>query len=95
MSAYTYVERDTIICPRPCLLYSVNIYNVGSDKGKVRIYDGKDASSGRLIATLTCPAESSQLHRFHGIECKRGLYLDIVEKAEEATVEWEPMAKPE
>ena len=91
MSAYTFIERDTIICPRPCKVYSVIVYNVGADEGKVALYDGTDSSSGRFITHLTCPAKRTEQYRFNGLECQRGLFVDFVEKAEEVMVEWEPI----
>lgn len=91
MSSYCNVERSTVISVRPCILYTVIVYNTGGDEGVITIYDGIDVDSGRKIATLLCGSKDTTLYAFNGIDCLRGLYVEFVEKAEEVMVEYVPL----
>lgn len=91
MSAYTYIERDTIISSKPCKLYSVIIYGAYTDPSSLNLYDGVDAGSGRTIAQLHSPGKRTTQYGFNGLECPRGLFVDFVDKVDTVTVEWDPL----
>lgn len=91
MSAYTYITTDQVVARKPCKLLSVVVTTDGGGPGKVEIYDARGAESAHKIATLLCPANDSQSFHWNGLELTRGLYVDIVEKADYVTVEWEPV----
>lgn len=91
MSAYQYLTADNIITNLPCVLYSVVVTTDGGGPGKVEVYDGERAEAGYKVATLLCGANSSIQFRWTGLKLTRGLYVDIVEKADYVTVEWEPV----
>lgn len=48
---YTRLTADAIVCNEPCLLWGV-VALASSDGGRVKIYDGRDATSGRLVFTV-------------------------------------------
>lgn len=91
MSAWNYLTVDGIVSGRPCKLLSVVVTTDGTGPGKVILYDERSAVSGREIAVLLCEGNLSHVFRWAGLELTRGLYVDIVEKADYVTVEWEPM----
>jgi hypothetical protein len=95
MSAYTYLTADNVITDQPCILYSVCVTTDGGGPGKVELYDGQGAEPGYKIATLLCEGNLSMAFRWKGLELSRGLYVDIVEKADYVTVEWEPVGYPQ
>ncbi len=95
MSAYRYLTSDAIVSGRACRLLSVVITTDGGGPGKIVLYDERSAVSGREVATLLCSANSSKSFRWsRGLELHRGLFVDFVEKADYATVEWEPAEGP-
>lgn len=94
MSAYVYLTADQLITDKPCLLYSVIVTADESGPGKVEIYDAQGAEAGYKVATLLCSGNLSKSFHWKGLELSRGLYVDIVEKADYVTVEWEPVGYP-
>lgn len=90
MSAYSYLETDQLITRRPCKLLSVTIVTDGGGPGKVDVYNGRNPISADKALTLRCPANQSTQYTFSGLEFGKGLYVDIVEKADYVMVEWSP-----
>lgn len=91
MSAWTYLTSDGIVSTGPCLLHSVLVSTDGGGPGKVELYDGREAFSERKVATLLTAANNARHFHWKGLELDYGLYVDIVEKADYVTVEWEPI----
>jgi len=91
MSAYVYLTADRVVTDKPCVLHSIVVTTDGSGPGKVVVYDGAGAESAYVVATLLCGANLSKSFHWKGLELSRGLYIDIVEKADYVTVEWEPV----
>jgi len=91
MAAYTYLTADRQIANKPCILYSIIVTTDGGGPGKVEVYDADGAESGYKVATLLCASNLSKSFHWKGLELSRGLYVDIVEKADYITVEWEPV----
>lgn len=89
MSAWRYMAVDGVVCTRPCRLLSVLVATDGGGPGKVEIYDGREAFSERKIATLLTGGNNSRHFHWKGLELQHGLYMDIVEKADYVTVEFE------
>jgi len=73
------VSRTTVRLHRVVLL----VDNTGGD---ITIYEGLDATSGRKIATLKGLANVSLPVDFGGIQCSRGLYVDVGDNVIEYTV---------
>lgn len=91
MSAYVYLTADRLITDRPCILYSALVSTDGGGPGKVEIYDGSGAEEGYKVATLLTAGNNARHFHWKGLELSRGLYVDIVEKADYVTIEWEPV----
>lgn len=91
MSAYIYLMSDGLVTDKPCVLYSVLVSTNGSGPGKVEIYNAAGAESGYKVATLLTGGNNARHFHWKRLELSRGLYVDIVEKADYVTVEWEPV----
>ena len=91
MSAWRYLTVDGIVATRPCKLLSVILTSDTTGVGKVVLYDETSGVTGQEIATLLCPDDQSVQFTFAGLELRRGLYVDIVEKVTCVTVEWQPL----
>lgn len=89
MSGFTHTTVDKIITTRPCLLFSVTLTATGAGVADVSIYEGQDASSGRLVVTLKVAASSTVQTRFNGLVAERGLYVDVGSNVASLTVEYE------
>lgn len=90
MSAYVYLTASRTITSQPCKLLSIIIVTDGGGPGKVDVYDAHNVDANHKVAPLRCPANQSVQYGWSGLELSRGLYIDIVEKADYVTVEWEP-----
>jgi len=91
MSVYAYVTSDQKITDKPCILYSALLVNTGSNEGTIVIYDGAGAETGYEVATLMVGTKESKLYCWKGLELSRGLFVDIDDKTDMITVEWEPV----
>lgn len=91
MRAVTLLTDDGVVSNLPCVLYSLTITTEGGGPGKVQVYDSSKADAPYRIASLLCSANQSKQFRWEGLPLDRGLYIDIVEKADYVTVEWEPV----
>lgn len=80
-----------VVARTPIWLYRV-ILTVGVTGGDISIYEGQDAGSGRLIATLTGLALVSQHFDFGGIFCDRGLCVVVGANVTQYTVIYEPLS---
>lgn len=94
MPTYTYLTADRKITDAPCKLLSVLVSTDGGGPGKVEIYDSRNVDATHKVATLLCGGNLSLHFKWSGLELSRGLYVDIVEKADYITVEWEPLCSP-
>lgn len=88
MSAYTYVVTDQLITRKPCKLLSLTVSTQGGGPGIVKAYNSRGAVSADLAVNVLCPANQSKQFAFHGLEFGKGLFVEIVEKADYVTVEW-------
>ena len=66
---------------------------VSTTGGDVTIYDGLDASSGRLIATIKGTANVSSILDFGGLQLDRGLFIDIGSNVSEVTAVFDPVER--
>lgn len=89
MTVYTYSTTDILITSKPCKLYSIVLTNTGANEGTVILYDGQAANSDRVIATVMVGRESSRQHNWKGLKLSRGLYVNLDDKTDMVTVEWE------
>lgn len=91
MTAYAYLTESRLITDKPCELISILVATDGGGPGKVVAYDAQGAESGYTVATLLSAGNNSRHFHWKGLELGRGLYIEIVEKADYVTVEWDPV----
>ena len=89
MSVYTYVVTDQLINRKPCKLLSVIVSTQGGGPGIVKVYDSRSANPPDLVLNLLGYGNHTDQFRFDGLEFQKGLYIELVEKADFVTVEWE------
>jgi hypothetical protein len=79
-----------VIARTPVVLYRV-ILLVSVTGGDISVYEGLDATSGRLIATIKGTANVSNTVDFGGVRCDRGLYVAVGSNVTEYTVVYSPI----
>lgn len=86
---YTNVSEDLCVCNEPTLLWG--FVAGGRDDGwQFKIYDGRDATSGRLVCWIKGAKEVSIPAMFpKPIVLPLGLFVDLLEDAEDVLVIWE------
>jgi hypothetical protein len=95
MSVYSYVVSDERISEEACILHSVLLTNQGGNEGEVVIYDGSGAEAAYKVATVKVGAKESKQYHWKGLRLSRGLFVDIDDKTDMVTVEWEPIGYSE
>jgi hypothetical protein len=95
MSVYTYVVSDQRITEEACVLHSILLTNQGSNEGEVVIYDGSGAEAAYKVAAVRVGTKESKQYHWKGLELSRGLYIDMDDKTDMVTVEWEPVGYPQ
>lgn len=90
---YTNVTEDQCLCNEPTLLYG--FVAVGRDIGwNFKIYDGRDATSGRLVCWIKGAEDISNPIMFpKPIMLPLGLYVDDIGDMEDLLVIWERAPK--
>lgn len=94
MSIYTNLTNDSVVSTRPCKLLSITMTNFGSGDGRVDIYNERSAVASQKVVTLTQGSNDTIQFRWEGLEFDRGLYVNIVERTDDLTIEWEPIWEP-
>ncbi len=94
MSAYVYITSDQLVTDKPCVLYSILLVNDGLNEGHVDIYDGAGAEAGYMVARCYVGAKTAHKYNWKGLELSRGLYIDVDDKTDKVTVEWDPVGYP-
>lgn len=92
MSVYSYSTTDILITSKPCKLYSIVLTNTGANDGTVVLYDGQAANLDRVVATVMVGRESTEQFSWKGLKLSRGLYVNLDDKTDMVTVEWENVA---
>lgn len=90
---YTRLTAELLVCNEPCLLWGVVILT-NSDGGRVKIYDGRDTTSGGLVLT---PKGSEDLSNPIMLPkpafLAGGLFVTDFSHIDEITVLWERAEK--
>lgn len=85
--SWRWLEEDELLSHGACELCTI-VITAKADKGEVRVYDGEN-TNGDLIAFLECLANRSQEFKpYKPIYCRRGLYVDLIEKVYGVFVQW-------
>lgn len=89
-----YCSTITQVVARTSVRLLRVVLTVGVTGGDITLYEGQDAASGRLIATLTGLALVSLPFDFAGIFCDRGLCVVVGANVTQYTVVFEPVPIP-
>lgn len=73
---WRWITQDTLINEGETLLHKLMV-NASVSGGDVTLYEGLDASSGRMIGIFTALANSVVTLNFDGLYLDRGLFVDI------------------
>lgn len=86
---YTNVSEDLCLCNEPALLWGV--VGLGRDDGwEFKVYDGRDATSGRLVVWVRGSMDVSNPIMFpKPVLLAMGLFVDLLEDVEDVLVIWE------
>jgi len=88
---FTRVTASRVINEGQTLLFGALIL-VSVTGGSISLYEGTDASSGRLIATVEGEANITHQLKFNTpLYLDRGLYVSVGSNVTEATVIWLPL----
>jgi hypothetical protein len=88
---FTRLTASAIVNEDPTLLYGGIVLSAVA-ASTVEIYEGLDAASGRLIATIMGPALISWVYEFaNPLYLDRGLFVVIGAGITEATIFWLPV----
>ncbi len=94
-SFYINTSADAIAYDKPCYLKRLLLL-VGTTGGDVTIYDGRDSSSGRKVATVEAIANETKTLNFgNDLLLERGCFIDIGSNVTEVTAILEPYETPE
>jgi len=87
------LTASQILTNEPCLFYGAVILT-STTGGDATIYDGQDATSGKLVHTLEGIADQSTPVMWpKPLYFSRGLYVAVGSNVTEVTVGWEPATK--
>jgi len=79
----------------PCVLFEIILQPVGNGES-VDVYDGRDATSGKLLTTIVAATTTTtHLSLGQGIKCDLGIYLDVGQTASIVTFGFKSLPWPE
>jgi len=85
---YTYLTGEKIVCQGAAFLHGLILW-VSSDGGRVTIYEGQDAGSGRKIATIRAIEDQTKIANMPvKIYCQRGIFITDFSHVDGVTVIW-------
>ena len=88
---WTRLISDAIVNEGKCVLAGL-IINVSTDAGDISIYEGLDASSGRLFDTFQGLANESKVISLPApVYFERGLFVDVGSNITSVTLIWLPL----
>ena len=97
ISGYTRITTSTLINEGSTLLYGVSVQSVVSGiaaldfDGTVVIYEGQDATTGRVLMTLEVEPDGSLYNSFDNpVRLERGLYVSLGTHVTDVTLFWVP-----
>jgi len=86
------IVGDGLICRGPCLVHDI-LFTPNAVNDTVSIYDGRDATTGRLFATLfTAVKVSWAFCLADGVRFDRGIYIDSLDGDQETTIVFTPLS---
>ena len=90
-SGFTFTDVDALITTGPARLEGV-VVNVGANGHYATVYQGRDATSGRVIAVIKALAGRSVMQNvIPPIYCPLGIYVTLSANVENVTIFWSPV----
>ena len=90
---WTRVVGDGIAYQGPCVLKTV-VFRPVTNKHYVKVYDGRDANSGKIFAQFDGAAVYTHVYNFgEGAFFDRGIYIDAEGSDDETTVIFETVVE--
>lgn len=91
VAGWIYLTSDAVVTTRPCLLHSVTV-RASASGGIVSLYEGRDASSGRIVDVVAGAATvSTQIVYPTPLLLARGLFVDFGSNVTSAQVSYTPL----
>lgn len=88
---FTRMTSDGQVTNGPCLLFGISVEPATTGKGGF-VYEGNDASSGRLLGAFRGYSTVSNFYMFpHPVYCDRGLFITLEVANSSMTVYWLPV----
>lgn len=73
---WKWMTSDGIVTNNQAILHAI-VMHVNANGAECSLYEGLDSSSGRLIGTFTDQANVSRSIDLKGLQCDRGIYIEI------------------
>lgn len=90
-SAYAQDNSDSLICKVPALLTGILIHSTDAT-GKITLYDGQDALSGRLFGNVASPSGTPFIYALHSpVLFENGIYVTVTATIEDYTIFYIPL----
>ncbi|GAI87666.1 unnamed protein product, partial [marine sediment metagenome] len=82
-----WITESELLSRSACDLCTI-VITAAKDHATINVYDGEN-TNGDLVAKLECLANRSQEFKpFAPIYCRRGLYIELVEKYRGVLAQW-------
>ena len=88
---WRWIAGDGLIYDGPCIVTNILFWPGGADE-EVLVYDGRDATSGRLFCkVLVKNEESRSVALGNGVLFGSGIYVDAQNSDDETTITFIPL----
>ena len=86
---FAYLTGDKLVCQGAAYLLGV-ILDASQDSGAATVYEGQDASSGRIIAKFEALGSVTKTYNLpKPLYCQRGIFVDVGANLTGITIIWE------
>lgn len=90
-SAFQRETGDSLICKVPALVTGILVHSVDAT-GKITLYDGQDANSGRLFGNVASSSGTPCIYPLHSpILFESGIYVTVTATLEDYTIFFIPV----
>ena len=88
---WVHIVGDGLVYEGPCLVHSVIMYP-DANQDYVKVYDGRDATSGKFFVWLVSSTKTTKQLTFgDGVPFDQGIYVDAKDGVVETTVVFTPL----
>ena len=85
------LAADGLAVEGPCLVHSI-IFTPGGSDQYVNVYDGRDATAGKLFAEVIAKSEETRsVSLGQGVRFDRGVYVDVQDPGDAVTIVFTPL----